>query len=379
MKDAPIVIAGAGIAGLSAALAGWERDVLIVEKTPAFEPLGAGLQIGPNAVSALQVLGAWDAVEPITNRPPEIHIRDGISGRILKRLKLGQAFEARFGAPYRTAHRADLHAALLDVVRHHPHVNLQLGDEVVSRTETPSSLNVLLGSGTTLAAHSLVGADGVHSKVRRSLFPDTNLIDSGSVFHRALIAMVPLIAGVEFNCVNLWLLPGGHVVHYPVGRDMKLNIVAITPKSTARLDAFPRAADQLKQILALVEQSKPWDGYYLPQLPQWHTGRTVLIGDAAHATLPYLAQGAALALEDSACLKQVLKENKEPKLAFAMVSTERRARVAKLYAATLRNGRIYHMQRSTAWARNMVLRALPESVFLRQLDWLYRARFNKLS
>jgi salicylate hydroxylase len=168
---------------------------------------------------------------------------------------------------------------------------------------------------------------------------------------------------VEFNCVNLWLLPGGHVVHYPVGRDMKLNIVAITPKRTAPLDAFPRAADQLKQILALVEQSKPWDGFYFPQLPQWHTSRTLLIGDAAHAMLPYLAQGAAMALEDAACLKQVLQESPEPNLAFAMVSTQRQARTARLNAATLRNGRIYHLPSSTAWARNMLLRALPSVVF----------------
>jgi salicylate hydroxylase len=372
MRNAPIVIAGAGIAGLSAALAGWERDVLIVEKAAAFETLGAGIQIGPNAVSALQALGAWEAVESITYRPPEIHIRDGLAGHTLKRVKLGAAFETRFGAPYRTAHRADLHQALLDVIRIMPQVRVQLGDGFVSRSETPSSLDVVLQSGKALTAFGLIGADGIHSTLRGQLFRGSDLIDSRAVFHRALVTQPSILPGVDFGCVNLWLLPHGHVVHYPVGPEQKLNIVAITPKGKLPLDAFSMAEDRLQHILALIKPGKTWDGLYLPVLPQWHSGRTLLIGDAAHAALPYLAQGAAMALEDAACLKRTLTAQQSLDDAFATVTYLRRTRLSKLQAATLRTGRIYHMHRSTAWARNIVLRALPSPGLLHQLSWLYR-------
>ena len=132
MHTPHIIIAGGGIAGLASALALGRHDALILEQAEAFSSIGAGLQLGPNAVRALQKLGAWDAVEPITSSPPEIHMRDGVSGKLLKRLQLGKNFESRYGAPYRVAHRADLHAALLSVVKSRPNITMRLNEKISS-------------------------------------------------------------------------------------------------------------------------------------------------------------------------------------------------------------------------------------------------------
>ncbi len=362
MTEKPIIIAGAGIAGLAAALAGWDRDVLLLERAAAFDPVGAGLQLGPNAVSALQKLGAWDAVQPFTNSPPEIHMRDGISGKLLKRLQLGKNFERRFSAPYRTAHRADVHRALLDVVKARANTDIRLNVQVIADGDFD-------GSG-------LIAADGVHSQLRQKIFPGTAAIDSGEVFHRALLQTWPALRDVDMACVNVWLLPDAHVVHYPVGNPGKLNLVVVTPRNVSPMESVRHAADDVKEIVAQVGSTAPWPGLYVEPLKAWNAGRTLLIGDAAHATLPYLAQGAAMSLEDAATLSQVLQTRSDVSDAFARVSSLRITRTAKLHRASLAAGLTYHMGGIPARARNLVLRALPQQLMWQSLDWLYGFSFS---
>jgi salicylate hydroxylase len=375
MKDAPIVIAGAGIAGLSAALAGWQRDVLIVEKAAAFENVGAGLQIGPNAVSALRTLGAWEAVEPITYSPPEIHIRDGVSGKCIKRIVLGDDFERRFGAPYRTAHRADLHASLLNVVAEKQSIKIKLNVGVESFEPATRGILVHQSDGAgSLDAAAVIAADGVHSTIRQTLFPSSEPRDSGLEFHRAMTGRISDIAGVASDCVNLWMLPGGHVVHYPVGRAAKINLVVIAPKGRSLDAAFPRACEQIKLTLAQVSGGEKWPGLFVDPLPKWNAGSVVLVGDAAHGTLPFLAQGAAMALEDAAALRLAHGRTQNLAQTFDVFSESRIARTARLHRATVSVGRVYHQQQTASWARNLVLRALPSDLFLQRLAWLYAPR-----
>jgi 2-polyprenyl-6-methoxyphenol hydroxylase-like FAD-dependent oxidoreductase len=344
MKGEHISILGGGIAGLSAAIgaASTGRGVTIYEKAEKFDPIGAGLQLGPNAVRALKTIGAWDAVEPITSSPPTIHMRDGLSGRLLKSIALGKTFEQRFGEPYRVAMRADLHEALLSVVQTFPAIEIKMGQNVAS---TP-----------TLAA------DGLWSKTREQLFPNSQALKIKDQAFRSLFQS-PETSSIDMNAVNLWLFPGGHVVHYQVGQDQKLNLVAITDGAKP-IDFFGKASRDLKLIVGAAPNWSLWPMAYVPPLPSWTKNKTTLIGDAAHGTLPYLAQGAAMALEDAAALVKT-------DFNLEIFHRVRATRCAKLHNSSMRAGKIYHMKGLAAKARNLALALLPERSFLSRLEWIY--------
>jgi 2-polyprenyl-6-methoxyphenol hydroxylase-like FAD-dependent oxidoreductase len=208
MSHPPIAIAGAGIAGLATALALGERHVVVFEQASSFSPVGAGLQLGPNAVRALQKLGAWDAVAPSTSSPPEIHIRDGVSGRLLKQLPLGRAFEKRYGAPYQVALRADLHTGLLAVVKTRRNVVVELGQRIAVDSSSAQGVQVTTDCGQRLF-EKLFATDGVQSAIRQSLFPGMQAIDAFETCHRAQVR-TPDVSNVALDCVNLWFFPGGH-------------------------------------------------------------------------------------------------------------------------------------------------------------------------
>jgi salicylate hydroxylase len=361
MKTDTIAIIGGGIAGLAAAIAVTKsgRAVSIYEKAEKFEPIGAGLQLGPNAVRALTELDAWDAVEPFTYAPPAIHMRDGRSGRLVREIRLGEHFEARFGQPYRVAHRADLHQALLQVATSSSSVHLQMGKEI-SRQDWPN-------------AEPVIAADGIWSQSRELYFPGSPAIKVSDTIYRSLIPC-PDVIGVDLDCVNLWLYPGGHVVHYPVGKDHKLNLVAIT-QGTLPPEHFVAAAPALLDILRQAPSWTNWPAAYVRPLRNWTAGHhSLLIGDAAHGTLPYLAQGAAMALEDAAALGRIFKTETTPESAFAELSKARLSRTKKLHAASLHTGRIYHANALISKVRNAVLQTIPGDLLLQQMAWIYKGQ-----
>jgi salicylate hydroxylase len=368
MDISPTLIIGGGIAGLATALALGDRDSLILEQAAAFSPIGAGLQLGPNAVRALQKLGAWDAVEIITSSPAEIHFRDGVSGKILHRLPLGKIFEKRFGAPYRVAHRADLHKALLSVVKATGRTVIQLGETVTAIDNHLSGVAVEC-NGKSISSTSVIGTDGVNSNIRQQLFQGSAAKESGSIFHRAMLP-VPTVGSIDFNCVNVWLYPSGHVVHYRVGKAQHLNLVAITPKDILPSRHFTAACADLRTLLQT--EFTQWPGLYVQPLSSWSKGNIMLMGDAAHATLPYLAQGAAMALEDAACLTRVLPTTQSLKHAFAETAAHRRSRTKRLHDASLAAGRIYHLNGMLRMARNLTLQSMPASMIQSRMSWIYK-------
>ncbi len=351
-------IIGGGIAGLSGALAVEKAGAhaYVFEKTAAFDHVGAGLQLGPNAVRALADLDAWDAVEAFAFAPPEIHIRSGQTGKILKRIKLGEAFATKFGAPYRVAHRADLHSALLSVVQSKPGIELELGAD----TEAVA----LSGQGPVL------GADGIWSQTRAALFPQAQVVRLEDVIYRSLNTMPEFSGPVALDCVNLWLFPGGHVVHYPVGHPLKLNLVAVTQGQTP-LEHFKSAAFDLQLMLTNVEAWTPWPAAHVTGLDHWSKGETLLIGDAAHGTVPYLAQGAAMALEDAATLSKLLIRSDRIGEIFAAFEQSRIRRCGLLDEQSRANGRIYHLHGTKAAARDLVLALSPARAIAARQDWIY--------
>jgi salicylate hydroxylase len=371
MDSSSLIVAGGGIAGLGAALALGQHDVVVLEQAKMLTGAGAGLQLGPNAVKALQKLGAWDAVSPSTSSPPEIHMRDGISGKLLKRLPLGDHFESLFGGPYRVAHRADLHAALLSVVKTRPHVDVRTNQLVTAIHANPIDVILDTPSGR-ISTQALIATDGVKSIIRQSLFPESQTVDAGVTFHRALWP-VSDCAGVDMACVNLWMYPGGHVVHYPVGKSQQLNLVAIVPQTKAVDSFFARACPALQQIVQeAIPHMTPWPGLYAPALPHWAKQGVLLLGDAAHGTLPYLAQGAAMALEDAACLSGALQTTQSFNHAFAETAARRRNRTTKLHQASLAAGRTYHHSGLMRMARNFAIVNMPTGFLQSRLEWIYK-------
>lgn len=372
MADSPYLIVGGGIAGLAAGLglARIGKPTRILEKAPHFEEVGAGLQLGPNAVQALQWLGAWDAVAPHCVSPAEIHVRDGITGSIMQRVTLGSDFENHFGSPYRVVHRADLQNGLLETVRSNPAIKLQNNAEVTNVSIVDTAL--ALKSGNSLKGEAIIAADGVHSGIRKLLIrsPAKNAV--GHMLHRGLAPIASVRASVNIDVVTLWLFPGGHVVHYAVSNWRHFNIVAAVEDSEiSPWTAFQGACQPLADILDLKIPWTKWPALDFDPVRNWNRNRTVLIGDAAHASLPYLAQGAAMALEDACVLSDTIQNTSSPESAFQSFSELRFKRTSAIQKRSRQLGRIYHAKGAARLARNIVMNLTPLRSFKRQLAWIY--------
>jgi len=385
----PVLIAGAGIGGLATALAlsqqGHAAHVLEKRADPAED--GAGIQIGPNGVHVLRQLGVADALAPLTASPQSLHIMDGVSGRPLTSLPLGETIALRHGAPYWSAHRADLHAALLQAAQRHPLITLSLGCDVISAHSDAQRAEAILADGSRFEGRALIAADGLWSRLRETHFSAEPLKFSGKHAYRAIIPASRLPSHLCPSSTHIWLSPRAHAVHYPVrgGKEIALVVVLSererispgwgAPVPAARLHAqFPRSAPDLR---ALIEQPDAWRGWPLmtpssPLTGSGARGRVALLGDAAHPILPFLAQGAVMALEDAAILAQCLSRTPDDVAgALARYAAVRAPRVQQVARASWRNGQIYHLSGPIAAARNAVLRHTPARRLLASYDWLY--------
>ena len=372
MADSPFLIVGGGIAGLGMALglARIGKSSHVLEKSPTLNAIGAGLQLGPNAVHALQWLGAWDAVAPHCVAPAEIHVCDGISGNILQRIPLGAEFESQFGAPYRVAHRADLQDALLKYVGKNSAIKLQSNAEVTNVSIAGTTLS--LKSGKMLAGEAIIAADGVHSIIRNLVTEQPDKRPIGHTLHRALIPIGSIPASANADVVTLWLYPGGHVVHYAVSNWKQFNIVAAVENSGTSLDTtFQHACKPLADLISSKNQWSAWPARDIDPVQNWNKNRTVLIGDAAHANLPYLAQGAAMALEDACVLSHTIQNTNELDSAFQDFYKHRIERTRAIQRKSRQLGKIYHARGALRLARNVVLKTTLSRNFTRQFSWVY--------
>lgn len=385
-KHLPVLVAGGGIGGLSAAvaLARAGFDATVLERNALAEQSGAGIQLGPNATRILRSLGVLDLLEPQSFRPEAIWLFDGVSGRRLATVPLGDDAERRYNAPYLTLHRADLHAGLRAAAGAAAPVSLVSGFDV-SGIDARESVTVANIDGTTMDGASLIGADGLWSTVRKWMAPDAALTFTGATAFRALLPRDGLPEPFASPVVGLWFGPGAHLVHYPVSAGSALNVVAVTESGQARegwnqaadraglLSGFTRWCKESKSLLERAEGWRAWSLFQLPPLPAWSRGAVTLLGDAAHPVLPYLAQGAGLAIEDAAVLAQcVAADPGKPETAFQAYEHARRARALRLQATARRFGWIYHLRGPARLARNATLGLRSGTAALRQFDWLYR-------
>ncbi len=385
-----VIVAGAGIGGLTAALCLARRGfrTLIIDQAGRLEEAGAGIQLSPNATRVLLTLGLEEALAAEVVSPRAVQIRSA-PGRSLARVPLGDAASERYGAPYWTVHRGDLQRVLLDAVLAHPDVTLRLG--------TRAEDFVVHGHGVTVACRrgaamqdetgiALIAADGLWSTLRRRLGNDRAPVFGHRTAWRALVPAEQTAAVFREPEVNLWLGRDAHLVHYPVKGGALVNVVAIvgdrlsgsgwseTGMRDELLERFSarRWNHAARALLQQAEGWQKWALHDLPPLRRWGDGPVTMLGDAAHPTLPFLAQGAALAIEDAEVLAATLaRQPSDAAAALRLYEKTRRSRVARVQRAARRNGKVYHLAGAEALARNLALRMIGGERLLHRYDWLY--------
>ena len=388
----PVLIAGGGIGGLAAALALAERGIAtrVFEQRSNPREEGAGIQLGPNGTRILRRLGVARLLEPAVARPEALRIMQAKSGREITRLPLGRWIEARHGAPYWTAHRHDLHAALRDRAEKSALIDIQHGKAIVSAEQNEASVTAQLDDGSRWEAPALVGADGIWSKLRSTIMGAEPPIFTGKIALRAIIPASEA-GSIDLACVHIWLAPGAHIVHYPVrgGAELALVVIldgedetedwgaAVSPEDLARKTARLSFSAPLQALLATPSTWRLWSLHGLRTPVPFAKGRIALLGDSAHPVLPFLAQGAVLALEDAETLAHCFAQSLTPDWAFAAYAKKRAPRAARVMRASALNGRIYHLEGPAAFARNVTLRHLPAPRIIAGLDWLYGFKANE--
>lgn len=384
-----IAIAGGGIAGLSAAVALARRGhrITLMERADEFSETGAGIQIGPNGVRALQALGLGGRLDAVAVRPEGLVVRSGTSGRVIGESALGARIEARFGAPWLTVLRTDLLSALLAEARGLAAVTMKLGSTVAAYAGTAEGIDCRLADGSTVTADALIGADGIRSAVRAQMLGDGEPADNRLVIYRALVPAASLPRWAHEPVINLWLLPGKHVVHYPVAAGKLVNIVnmmrgqwsgtgwSAVAEAGEALAGYACADAALCDVLKAPAAWLKWAGCDRPPAPRWSDGRACLIGDAAHPVLPCLAQGAVMALEDAVVLAALLPKAGDPRAGFAAFEAARKARTGRVQAESRRQASIYHLAGPARLARNLAMKSLLAGDRLTERSaWLYRWR-----
>lgn len=391
------LVAGAGVGGLAAAicLAGAGFAVNIHERSPALEEFGAGLQLSPNATRILARLGALDSLKGLALEPRATVIRRARDGAEMTRIELGETARRRWGAPYLVAHRADLLRALLDRVALEPSITLNLDSTVRGFSPVAEGgLRVGLQRGLLrleTRADMLIGADGLRSSVRErlGLGGPKDVVFTGDVAWRALIPAHRLPDALRRPETSLWLGPRGHLVHYPLRDGSVVNVVLVV--EDARRDALGEdgwnhpgdpsvlgfeVKDWAPEVAQLVAAAPEWRGWPLfdrPPIPEWSAGPVALLGDAAHPMAPYLAQGAAQAIEDAAALGDALSGRDDLAQALAVYSRARAPRAGRVQTEARRQHSTYHMRGPAAFARDLAIRAMGGERLARRYDWLYGA------
>lgn len=388
---APLLVAGGGIGGLAAALAcsraGW--PVQLFEQAAQFSEVGAGVQAGPNVVRQLRHWGLGDALARLAAFPQRLQVRSAASGAELAVLPLAD-FAQRYGAPYATLHRADLHGLLLHAVQAAGRVQLNLTTPFTVANPSGDAVALLLADGRQVHGQALVGADGLWSVVRHGLLDDGAPQFTGHLAYRALLSQSDLPAALRSQQVTVWLGPGLHVVQYPVRAGEALNVVAVIEGAQPQqLNNWDQQADDYRLFHAmagscaplqdLLRAMGPWRCWALSNRPpvqgpqQMAQGRVALLGDAAHPMLPYLAQGAGMAIEDAAALESVFSLPAGVKVdvpaALQAYAQRRWQRNARVQARSSRNGRIFHASGPLRWGRDAAMGVLGRRLL--DLKWLY--------
>ncbi|WP_421951753.1 FAD-dependent monooxygenase [Pelagibacterium sp.] len=380
-----IYIAGAGIAGLTLALAlaKFGLHVVVLERNESVSEFGAGLQISANARKVLDGLGLSEAIAAKSFAPEGIDIFPDAREKPLQTLALGKAIQTRFGAPYAVMHRADLLEVLHSAARRFANIDVVFSVSDFTLEISGNTLTVSAedpdGKKRKAKPFALVGADGVRSVTRTRYLDGPEARYTGKVAWRALVAPEALSDVLDLNRTSLLLNPDFHLVVYPLPHRNAVNLALFTQEKERDLSILdhrapritPRKDSRLARILESVGEG--WTPWVLSSVktPIWHKGAIGLIGDAAHAMLPFQAQGAAMGIEDAAVLAPLLAASPSAEHAFSRFAALRQERVNRVQEVSASNGKIFHMGFPLSLARNLVIRSEGPEGHFKRLGWLY--------
>jgi salicylate hydroxylase len=389
-----VLIAGAGLGGLTTALALIQRGhrVRIYEQASELKEVGAGVQIGSNGSRLLIALGLRQAMERVVCVPLGREFRLWSTGQRWRSFDLGEASVQRFGAPYWMAHRGDFHAVLLDAVRKADPAAIHPGNACVGFEQDARHATIRLANGETATGDVLIGADGVHSKVRQQMFGDGLAEFTGIMAWRGLVPMERLPEHQRQLVGNNWIGVGGHVVTYPLRRGEILNFVGVIERDDWRVESWTEPGtteeclhdlapwhDEVKTIIRSIDTLFKWALLRREPLDHFAMGRVCVMGDAAHPTLPFLAQGANMALEDAIVIARCLETFSDVPEALRHYEQARLERTAAIVRGSSDNTKRFHNPAlgDAAGAAAFIDREFQPDKVAQRYDWLYE--YNALT
>ncbi|MDN0083768.1 3-hydroxybenzoate 6-monooxygenase [Crenobacter sp. SG2305] len=381
----PVIVAGGGIGGLAAALALVRQgfNVKVLEQAPQIGEIGAGIQLGPNAFHAFDALGIGDKARGRAVYTDEMVMHDAIDGSLVGRIPTGEAFRKRFGNPYAVIHRVDVHLSLLEGAQETGRVEFLTSTHVERVEQDEHGVTVYDQHGNAHRGVALIGADGVKSVVRAQYVGDPARV-TGHVVYRAVVDKKDFPADLQWNAASIWVGPNCHLVHYPLRGGEQYNVVVtfhsrnqeqwgVTEGSPEEVQSyFQDICPQARQLIDLPKSWKRWATADREPIAQWTFGRATLLGDAAHPTTQYMAQGACMAMEDAVTLGEALRVNDNDFVkAFELYQRSRVARTARIVLSSREMGRIYHAKGVERLVRNELWKGRSAERFYDAMEWLY--------
>jgi 2-polyprenyl-6-methoxyphenol hydroxylase-like FAD-dependent oxidoreductase len=384
-QQLPVIVAGGGIGGLAAALALVRQgfSVTVLEQSPQIGEIGAGIQLGPNAFHAFDALGVGEKARGRAVYTDYMIMHDAIDEYVVGRIPTGEAFRQRFGNPYAVIHRVDVHTSLLEGAQETGRVEFHTSTRVERIEQDADSVTVIDQTGRAHRGLALIGADGVKSVVRAQYVNDPPRV-TGHVVYRAVVDKKDFPLDLQWNAASIWVGPNCHLVHYPLRGGEQYNVVVtfhsrqqeewgVTEGSKEEVQSyFQGICPRARQLIDLPKSWKRWATADREPIGQWTFGRATLLGDAAHPTTQYMAQGACMAMEDAVTLGEALRVNgNDFAKAFEHYQRSRVARTARIVLSSREMGRIYHAKGVERLVRNDLWKGRSPERFYDAMEWLY--------
>ena len=381
----PVLVAGGGIGGLAAALALVRQGyrVKVLEQAPELGEIGAGIQLGPNAFHAFDALGVGSQARARAVYTDYMVMHDAIDEYQVGQIPTGEAFRARFGNPYAVIHRADVHLSLLEGAQASGQIECLTDTRVVRIEQDEHSVTVTDHKGVRHQGQALIGADGVKSVVRDQYVGDPARV-TGHVVYRAVVEKKDFPIELQWNAASIWVGPNCHLVHYPLRGGEQYNVVVtfhsrnqeqwgVTDGSKEEVQSyFQGICPKARLLIDLPKSWRRWATADRDPIGQWTYGRATLLGDAAHPTTQYMAQGACMAMEDAVTLGEALRvTGQQWSQALDLYQKARIGRTARIVLSSREMGRIYHAKGVERLVRNDLWRGRSAERFYDAMEWLY--------
>jgi 3-hydroxybenzoate 6-monooxygenase len=391
-KDLPVIVAGGGIGGLAAALALSRQGyrVTVLEQAPEIGEIGAGMQLGPNAFHAFDALGVGDKARSRAVYTDCMVMHDAIDESLVGRIETGEAFRKRFGNPYAVIHRVDIHKSLLEAAQESGRVSFHTSTQVerIEQDERAKTVTAVDRAGGRLTGQALIGADGGKSVVRAQYVNDEPRV-TGHVVYRAVVDRAEFPKDLQWNAASLWAGPKCHLVHYPLRGGEQYNVVVtfhsrqkeqwgVTDGSKAEVESyFQGISPKARQLIELPRSWRRWATADREPIDHWVFGRATILGDAAHPTTQYMAQGACMAMEDAVTLGEALRATGQDwDAALQLYQKNRVTRTARIVLSGREMGRLYHAAGVERLVRNSLWKGRSQERFYDAMEWLYGWNVN---